>query len=40
VPTRLTARQRDLLEEFQQASEDSGPLLSSFLDRMRKLFNS
>jgi molecular chaperone DnaJ len=39
VPTRLTARQRELLEEFRQASEDSGPLLSSFLDRMKKLFN-
>jgi molecular chaperone DnaJ len=41
VPTRLTARQRELLEEFQQASaEDSGPLLASFLDRMKKLFGS
>ena len=32
-------RQRELLEEFRQASEDSGPLISSFLDRMKKLFD-
>jgi molecular chaperone DnaJ len=40
VPTRLTNRQRELLEELRHASEDSGPLLSSFLERMKKLFNS
>jgi len=41
VPARLTARQRELLEEFQQISKDeSGPLLSSWLDRMKKLFGS
>jgi molecular chaperone DnaJ len=39
VPTRLTGRQRELLEEFRQAGEESGPLLSSFLERMRKLFS-
>jgi molecular chaperone DnaJ len=39
VPTRLTARQRELLEEFREAGDDSGPLLSSFLERMKKLFN-
>ncbi len=41
VPTRLSPKQRALLEEYQRASEgESGPLLSSFLDRMKKLFGS
>jgi molecular chaperone DnaJ len=40
VPTRLTARQRELLEEFQKASKEPGPRLSSFLERMRKLFSA
>ena len=42
VPTRLTSRQRELLEEFHQLSKDdeSGPLLTSWLDRMKKLFGS
>ncbi|HUG35646.1 MAG TPA: molecular chaperone DnaJ [Candidatus Limnocylindrales bacterium] len=41
VPTRLSSRQRELLEEFQQVSkDDSGPLLSGFVDRMKKLFGS
>jgi molecular chaperone DnaJ len=41
VPTRLSSRQRELLEEYQRASGDeAGPLLSSFLDRMKKLFAS
>ena len=41
VPTRLTGRQRELLEEFQRASrDDSGPLLSSWVERMKKLFGS
>ncbi len=41
VPTRLTSRQQELLEEFQRASQDdSGPLLSSFVERMKKLFGS
>jgi molecular chaperone DnaJ len=41
VPTRLTARQQDLLEEFQRASQDDqGPLLSGFLKRMKKLLGS
>ena len=39
VPTRLSARERQLLEELREASkESSGPLLSSFLERMKKLF--
>ncbi len=41
VPARLTPRQRELLEEFKQASQDeSGPLLASFVERMKKLFGS
>jgi molecular chaperone DnaJ len=41
VPTRLSARQRELLEEFQQVSkDDAGPRLTRFLDRMKKLFGS
>lgn len=41
VPTRLTPRQRELLQEYQQASRgESGPLLASFLDRMKKLLGS
>lgn len=39
VPTRLTARQREILEEFRDAGDNAGPLQSSFLDRMKKLFN-
>ncbi len=40
VPTRLTARQRELLEEFERASRgtDQGPLVSNFLESLRKLF--
>jgi molecular chaperone DnaJ len=39
VPTKLTARQRELLEEFRKASaEHAGPLSTSFVDRMKKLF--
>ena len=38
VPGKLNAKQRQLLEEFQRASADeSGPLLASFLKRMKKL---
>lgn len=38
VPTKLTAKQRQLLGEFQRASRDEqGPLLASFLERMKKL---
>lgn len=41
VPTRLTARQKELLEEFRQVSaEDTGPRLSKFVDRMKKLFGT
>jgi molecular chaperone DnaJ len=38
VPARLTARQREALEAFEAASHDHrGPLLSAFLERMKKL---
>jgi molecular chaperone DnaJ len=38
VPGKLTARQREALEAFEAASKDHrGPLLSSFLERMKKL---
>ncbi len=41
VPTRLTARQRELLEEFQRASKDqTGPRRASFIERMKKLFGT
>jgi len=41
VPTRLTARQRELLEELQRASQDqTGPRLASFIERMKKLFGT
>jgi molecular chaperone DnaJ len=40
VPARLTARQRELLEEFDRAAgpEAHGPLVGGFLDAVRKLF--
>lgn len=39
VPHKLTAKQREALEAFDAASTgQSGPLLASFLDRMKKLF--
>jgi molecular chaperone DnaJ len=39
VPARLSARERQLLEELREVSkESSGPLLASFLERMKKLF--
>lgn len=38
VPPKLTAKQREALESFEAASRgQSGPLLSSFLERMKKL---
>jgi molecular chaperone DnaJ len=39
VPTKLTARQRELLEEFQRAGSDDeqGPLVGGFLDSLKKL---
>ena len=41
VPTRLTARQRELLEEFRAATPDeAGPKTSRFLERMKKLFGT
>ena len=42
VPTKLSARQRELLEELQRASGDDGgtPLAESFVERMKKLFGS
>jgi molecular chaperone DnaJ len=41
VPTRLTPRQRELLEELREVSRDhAGPRSASFVERMRKLFGS
>ena len=41
VPKKLSQRERELLEELRETSkESSGPLLASFLDRMKKLFGS
>ncbi|PWU25328.1 MAG: molecular chaperone DnaJ [Candidatus Rokuibacteriota bacterium] len=41
VPTRLNARQRELLEELRQASkDDAGPKTSTFVERMKKLFGT
>jgi len=41
VPKKLSDRERDLLEDLRYASmESSGPLRSSFVDRMKKLFGS
>jgi molecular chaperone DnaJ len=40
VPVGLTARQRELLEEFDRASQDGaeGPLVGGFLESLKKLF--
>ena len=40
VPTTLTARQRELLEELERASSpgDQGPLVGGFLESLKKLF--
>lgn len=40
VPRKLTAKQRDLLEEFQRVSseEEQGPLVGGFLESLKKLF--
>jgi molecular chaperone DnaJ len=41
VPTRLTSRQRELLEEFRQISKDeAGSKASRFVERMKKLFGT
>ena len=41
VPTRLTARQRELLEELRGVSKDeTGPKTSKFVERMKKLFGT
>jgi molecular chaperone DnaJ len=39
IPTRLTPRQRELLEEFDRASkgEEQGPLVGGFLESIKKL---
>ncbi len=39
VPTKLTARQRELLEEFERATSgaERGPLVGGFLDSLKKL---
>ena len=39
VPTKLNAKQRTLLEEFERLSKsEEGPLISQFLERVRKAF--
>jgi molecular chaperone DnaJ len=39
IPTKLTSRQRELLEEFEQVSkEQPGPLVGGFLESLKKLF--
>jgi molecular chaperone DnaJ len=41
VPTKLTTRQRELLEELGQSfEENAGPKMSTFIERMKKLFGS
>ncbi len=41
VPAHISARQRELLEEFQRSSQEgSGPLITSFIERMKKLLGS
>ena len=41
VPTRLSARQKELLDEFRRVSEDeAGPRLSKFVERMKNLFGT
>ena len=41
VPTKLTARQKELLEEFgRDSAQHAGPLRSSFVEQMKKLFGS
>ena len=38
IPHKLSAKQREALQAFEAASKDQGgPLLTSFLERMRKL---
>lgn len=41
VPTRLTARQRELLEELDRTAgpDDHGPLVGGFLESLKKLFS-
>jgi molecular chaperone DnaJ len=39
VPTKLSKRQRELLEEFAaEAGEDVSPVTRGFLDKLRDLF--
>ena len=41
VPTQLTARQRELLEELRGSNDGSaGPRVSKFVERMKQLFGS
>jgi molecular chaperone DnaJ len=41
VPTHLTGRQRELLEELERASQgQAGPRLAGFVERMKKLFGT
>jgi molecular chaperone DnaJ len=39
VPTRLTSKQRELLEQFaEETGADTSPVTRSFLDKLRELF--
>ena len=39
VPTDLSSRERELLEQLREASSGhEGPLLTKFLERMKRLF--
>ncbi|HEV8675358.1 MAG TPA: DnaJ C-terminal domain-containing protein, partial [Methylomirabilota bacterium] len=42
VPSKLTSRQRELLEEFERAGSgtEPGPLVGGFLESLKKLFGS
>jgi molecular chaperone DnaJ len=41
VPTHLSARQKEVLEEFRRVSEDeAGPRRSKFVERMKRLFGT
>ena len=41
VPTRLSAREKEILEELRQlAKGEAGPKTSKFVERMKKLFGT
>jgi molecular chaperone DnaJ len=41
VPTQLSARQRELIEEYQRASTgtEQGPLVGGFMESLKKLIS-